>query len=75
LLSGGPGKITFADLTGLPYWVLALGLAAALVVVLYGLEKWRPWRQDMGRDVDGDFAGADDHRISPLSPRYPQPAE
>lgn len=55
LLSEGPGRITFAELSGIDYWVLALGLAATLAAVLFGLETWRPWRQDMGRDVDGDF--------------------
>jgi hypothetical protein len=72
LLSGGPGKITFADATGIPYWILALGLAAVLVAILYGLEAWRPWRQEMGRDVDGDFGEATATR---LSTGRPQPAE
>lgn len=58
LLSGGPGKITFADLSGLPYWILALGLAAILISVLYGLERWRPWRSEIGRDVDGYLSAA-----------------
>lgn len=53
LLTGGPGKITFADLSGVPYWILALGLAAVLVVVLVALERWRPWRRDLGHDLDG----------------------
>ena len=53
LLSGGPGRITFADLTGVPYWMLALGLAAILVAILYGLETRRPWRGEVGRDLDG----------------------
>ncbi len=53
LLTGGPGRITFADLAGVPYWMLALGLAAILVAILYGLETWRPWRGEVGRDVDG----------------------
>jgi len=51
----GGGKITFADLAGVPYWLLALALAAALVVLLLALENWRPWRQELGRDVDGDL--------------------
>jgi len=55
LLSGGPGKLTFADMTGVPYWILALVLAAILVLVLFGLEAWRPWRKEMGGDVDGNF--------------------
>jgi hypothetical protein len=57
LASDGFGKITFADLTGIPFWILALALALLLIVILVGLEKWRPWREDMGRDVDGDFGG------------------
>jgi hypothetical protein len=53
LLSGGPGKLTFADLTGLPYWILALALAALIVVALVALENRFPWRQELGKDVDG----------------------
>lgn len=59
LLSDGRGKITFADITGLPYWILAVILALVLIDALYGLESWRPWRKEMGREVDGDFGGAD----------------
>ncbi|OYW58846.1 MAG: hypothetical protein B7X99_10230 [Rhizobiales bacterium 17-65-6] len=55
LFASGPGKITFMDLTGLSYPVLALGLAVVLVGVLVALEVWRPWRTDLGRDVDGDL--------------------
>lgn len=55
LLTGGPGRITFMDLTGIPYWMLAAGLATAIVVGLIALERWRPWRADLGADVDGDF--------------------
>lgn len=55
LLTGGPGKITFMDLTGIPYWMLAAGLAVAIVIGLVALERWRPWRADLGADVDGDF--------------------
>jgi hypothetical protein len=54
-LASGQGKITFTDLLGTPYWIGALCLAAVLVVVLVALERWRPWRDEMGRDVDGDF--------------------
>ncbi|UDQ89769.1 MULTISPECIES: YeeE/YedE thiosulfate transporter family protein [Xanthobacter] len=55
LAASGPGKITFMDLTGLSYPVMAGGLAAVLVLILVGLEMWRPWRADLGADVDGDF--------------------
>jgi uncharacterized membrane protein YedE/YeeE len=55
LLASGDGKIIFTDLIGIPYWIGALGLAAVLVIVLALLERWRPWRDEMGRDVDGDL--------------------
>lgn len=58
LLSGGDGKITFADVAGVPYWILALALAAVLAVALYALERWRPWRGEMGSDFDGFGTGS-----------------
>lgn len=75
LLSGGPGKITFSDITGLPYWMLALVLAAGLVLVLVGLEKWRPWQQEMGGDVDGNFSDTSDEQTMGISNRRPHAAE
>ena len=48
------GKITLADVSGAPYWMLALGVALVIIFGLYTLEKARPWQKDMGRDVDGD---------------------
>jgi uncharacterized protein len=75
LLEGGLGRITFADLTGAPYWLLALFLAAVLVAVLYGLEKWRPWRQEMGNDVDGDFGDSGEAKLSGRSATRASPAE
>jgi uncharacterized protein len=63
LLASGDGKIIFTDLIGIPYWVGALGFAAVLVIVLAQLERWRSWRDEMGRNVDGDFGA------SPDSPR------
>ncbi|MDI4663420.1 YeeE/YedE family protein [Xanthobacter autotrophicus] len=59
LLTGGPGKLTFMDLTGVSYPVLSVGFAAVLVVVLVLLERWRPWRAELGADVDGDFGPAE----------------
>lgn len=53
LLSGGPGKITLDGVTGIPFWMLAFGFAALLVIVLVALEKWRPWHADLGADYDG----------------------
>jgi uncharacterized protein len=64
-LGGGGGKIIFTELVGMPYWAGALAFAAALVVILVALERWRPWRSELGRDVDGDFGGlTSDRRAS-----------
>ena len=63
LLASGDGKIIFTDWIGIPYWAGALGLAAVLAIVLVRLERWRSWRDEMGRNVDGDFDA------SPRSPR------
>lgn len=46
-------KLSFATLLGLPFWVAALGLAAMIVGILVGLEKWTPWRVEVGADNDG----------------------
>lgn len=55
LLSGGAGKLTLHELSGIPYWALALAFAVLWVAVLVVLEKWRPWREDLGAQDDGDF--------------------
>lgn len=57
-LASGDGKITFSGLLGVPYWTAALALAGVLVVVLALLERWRPWRQEIGRNADGDLGPA-----------------
>jgi len=53
LLSGGPGKLRLDSLIGLPFWVVALVLAAALIAGLVALERMRPWQDDLGPDYDG----------------------
>jgi len=53
LLSGGPGKLTLAGITGVPFWLLALGFAVVLVAGLVGLERWRSWRDEIGPAADG----------------------
>jgi uncharacterized membrane protein YedE/YeeE len=52
LIGTGP-KLIFTDLAGIPYWQGALELAGTIVVVLGLLERFRPWRDDLGADVDG----------------------
>lgn len=53
-IDGGPGKLTLDQLVGLPFWQVALVFAALLVLMLVCLERWRPWRSELGRDFDGD---------------------
>lgn len=55
-LGQGGGKITFTDLIGIPYWTGALMLAVVIALILVAMEAWKPWRGEMGRDVDGDIA-------------------
>jgi len=54
-LGAGSGKITFAQVFGIPYWAGALALAAVIAVILLLLEREFPWRDELGRDVDGDL--------------------
>jgi hypothetical protein len=67
LIGTGP-KLIFTDLVNIPYWQGALALAAAIVVILVLLEKAWPWRNDLGSDVDGDFAGKAPQSRSRLAP-------
>lgn len=66
LLASGDGKIIFSDLAGIPYWTGALGLAVALAVLIAGLERWRPWRDEIGPNVDGNMGPAPSKRVSQL---------
>jgi uncharacterized membrane protein YedE/YeeE len=53
IFSKGPGKITVMDMTGVPYTVLGFVMAVIVAGLLFGLEKWRPWRHELGRDYEG----------------------
>ncbi|MFA6264661.1 MAG: YeeE/YedE thiosulfate transporter family protein [Pseudolabrys sp.] len=55
ILGQSSGKLIFSQLMGIPYWAGALGLAAVLALALVALEAWRPWRSEMGSDVDGNI--------------------
>jgi uncharacterized membrane protein YedE/YeeE len=46
-------KISFDQLLGLPFWMVALGLAVALVAFLIVLERMTPWQGEIGADFDG----------------------
>lgn len=47
-------KLSFNQLLGLPFWMVALSVAVVLVAALIGLESWQPWRAEIGRNVDGE---------------------
>ena len=68
--AAGPGKLTLADVLGLPFWAVALIAAAVLVGGMVALERWRPWRGELGRDVDGDPLGE-----AASAPSHALPAE
>jgi hypothetical protein len=53
LLSGGPGKLTLDVALRLPFPMVALGFGMLLLAVVVALERWRPWRQELGDSVDG----------------------
>lgn len=57
-------RLGFDRLLGLPFWLVALGLAAALTAVVVGLEQWMPWRSEIGRDHDGVIDGSSPGRSS-----------
>ncbi|MGD9639046.1 MAG: YeeE/YedE thiosulfate transporter family protein [Alphaproteobacteria bacterium] len=47
------GKITLADLTGIPFAALALPIAGVIFLGLYFLEKKIPWQSEIGDNADG----------------------
>jgi uncharacterized protein len=57
-LGGSAPKLIFTDLVGVPYWVGALVLAVGCVVIVAALDAWRPWRDELGHDMDGDLAAS-----------------
>jgi uncharacterized protein len=52
------GKASFHDWLGVPFWLLAPVFAAALIAAVVALERWRPWRSELGDDVDGLPSGS-----------------
>lgn len=53
LQMAGQGRLTLDVVTGVPFWMLAVGFAALLVAALAALERWRPWREEVGAEADG----------------------
>jgi hypothetical protein len=67
LLSGAPGTLTFDRLFEVPFWAVALGVAAVLVAALVTLERWQRWRDEAGPDPDG-LAASDAHSVASPAP-------
>ncbi|MCA1300011.1 YeeE/YedE thiosulfate transporter family protein [Stappia indica] len=67
---GSYGKITFADLLPLPFWGLALILAAMLAAFLVVLERLVPWQADMDK-----AEALLEHDAVPAGRGYSAPAE
>lgn len=65
LLTATVGAPTFDRLVHVPFWALALLVAAAFVGVLVALERWTSWRDDIGPEADG--------LVSAIEPRVPSP--
>lgn len=65
---GASGRITVATETGAPFWMLALGLAALLVALLVALERWRPWRAEIGANADGMLPEEPARAAAPMAP-------
>lgn len=72
LLSGGPGALTFDRLVQVPFWAVALGVAAVLVAALATLERLQPWRDEVGPEADG--LGASEARAAARTVRHEQPS-
>lgn len=53
LLPDKGDNVSFDRLLGLPFWMVALGLAVVLAAGLVVLERFRSWRDEVGADVDG----------------------
>lgn len=53
LLAEKGSKVGFDQLLGLPFWAVAVGLAAVMAAFLVALEKWTSWRIEIGEDLDG----------------------
>lgn len=51
--AAGQGKLTLDVVLGLPFWLIALGIAALLAATLQAMERWRPWRTELGEAADG----------------------
>lgn len=53
LKAADAGKLTLDVVTGIPFWILAMGLAVLLVAFLAWLERKTDWRKEIGPHGDG----------------------
>jgi hypothetical protein len=75
VFTAGGGKLILSQVFGVPYWMAATTLAGVIVLVLLGLELFRPWRDELGNDVDGDLPAAGPSiRASATPPRESFPS-
>lgn len=74
LLTSPTGKLTLDALTGIPFWILALGFAGVLALALVGLERWRPWRMEIGPGGDGLAAEPPPSNAAPTSASESRPS-
>lgn len=63
-------KVSFDKLLGLPFWAVAVGLAAVLAAALWGLETWEPSSSEIGPDVDGLRDRDSETADGPLRPAH-----
>jgi hypothetical protein len=67
LIGTGPKQI-FTEWAGIPYWQGALAFAVVIIIVLIVMERLRPWREDLGADVDGNGSEKESLPRSRLAP-------
>ena len=65
LFEDGPGPLTLADISIMPFPAWGTAIGVALFACIMTLERLRPWRQDLGADADGG---------STMAPKRPPPA-
>jgi uncharacterized protein len=67
LIGTGPKQI-FTEWAGIPYWQGALAFAVVIIIVLIVMERLRPWREDLGANVDGNGSEKESLPRSRLAP-------
>jgi uncharacterized protein len=55
VFTAGGGKLILTQFLGVPYWQGAWTLVGGIVLILFMLEFFRPWRDELGKNVDGDI--------------------